>query len=66
MVPPKYAAVRVRMTQADKDAVFARAVRDDVPASVVIRRALRHYLNPAVVPAPKVSYLRSSDGQGGA
>jgi hypothetical protein len=55
------------MTQADKDAVFARAVRDNVPASVVIRRAIRHYLNqqPAL-PRRDVAYLRSSDGQGGA
>lgn len=45
LVPPKYAAIRVRMTAADKEALMARAQRDDVPLSVVIRRAVRHYLN---------------------
>ncbi len=73
LVPPKYAAVRVRLTQADKDALISRAHRDDVPLSVVIRRAIRHYLNtpkdavrtqPAYIQPGK--YLSSASGLEGA
>lgn len=64
MVPPKYAAVRVRLTQADKDALSARAQRDDVPLSVVIRRAIRQYLNQGaprpVEPFRQTGQIRSA------
>lgn len=79
LVPPKYAAVRVRLTQADRDALAARAVREDVPMSVLIRRAIRKYMNPTVTisttPAGAMQpehlktmakFLSSSDGRGGA
>lgn len=68
MVPPKYAALRVRVTEADRQTLVARAQRDGVPVSVVMRRAFRAYLNQPIglSPKPTPRYLAATDGRDGA
>lgn len=70
ILPPKHSAVRVRLTQADRDVLVSRAQRSGVALSVVIRRAIRQYLNTPESasyqrPVP-AKFLGSADGVSGA
>ncbi len=76
ILPPKHSAIRVRLTQADRDVLVSRAQRSGVALSVIIRRAIREYLNkpepqfpshaPAIRELNKTWLPKSSDGRGGA